>query len=78
MISGVWDKHMESAIQATPAEQIVNISADNYAAMQKAAEPVAQNWVKEVAAKGVDGNALLQGVRGIAAAQASSSAQAAR
>lgn len=69
MISDVWDQHMEGAIKATPADQIVNISAENYAAMQKAAEPVAQNWVKEVAAKGVDGQALLQGVRDIAAAQ---------
>ncbi|MCM2330995.1 MAG: C4-dicarboxylate transporter, partial [Pseudomonas sagittaria] len=75
MISNVWDQHMEGAIKATPAEQIVNISAENYAAMQKAAEPVAQNWVKEVAAKGVDGAALLQGVREIAAAQKQAQAQ---
>lgn len=76
MISNVWDQHMESAIKATPTEQIVNISADNYAAMQKAAEPVAQNWVKEAAEKGVDGNILLKGVREITAGQAQAQAQA--
>ncbi|MCL7462135.1 TRAP transporter substrate-binding protein [Pseudomonas sp. NW5] len=70
LISGVWDQQMDASIKATPAEQIVPISADNYAAMQKAAEPVAQNWVKEVSAKGIDGAALLQGARDLATAQA--------
>ncbi|MNZ38369.1 Sialic acid-binding periplasmic protein SiaP precursor [compost metagenome] len=70
MISERWDLDIQASISATPSETMVAIQDQDYAAMQKSAEPVAQNWVKEVAEKGIDGNALLQGVRGIAAAQA--------
>jgi len=65
LISTVWDQEMVNARKATPDEQIVNLTPEAYRQMQAAAEPVARNWVKEVAAKGVDGEPLLKGIKDI-------------
>lgn len=69
LISERWDNDINDSITATSPDKIVYIKEQDYKAMQKAAEPVVQNWVKEVSEKGIDGNTLLQGLREMTAAQ---------
>ena len=58
-----WDNAMDRAHDATPAEGLVEINGAAYADMQAAAAPAVDQWVKEVAGKGLDGQALVDGVR---------------
>lgn len=66
LISTSWDKDISETLAATPPDKIVHIKEQDYTAMRKAAEPVAQNWVNEVAGKGINGDTLLQGVNELA------------
>ncbi|MNJ70037.1 Bacterial extracellular solute-binding protein, family 7 [compost metagenome] len=60
-----WDKAMDDARKATPAEGMVAIEATNYKAMQDAAAGVADAWAKEISEKGIDGKALVEGARNL-------------
>ena len=66
--STAWDKALDNAREATPAEGIVAIEPAAYKAMQDAASGVADAWVKEVSAKGIDGQALVDGARTLTSA----------
>ena len=66
--STAWDKALDNAREATPAEGIVAIEPAAYKAMQDAASGVADAWVKEVSAKGIDGQALVDGARNLSSA----------
>ena len=68
-IGEVWDGEMDAAFKQTPASEIVQMSDADYQAMQTAAAQVADNWVKEVDGKGLDGEALLKGARAISQIQ---------
>ncbi|MCM2332147.1 TRAP-type C4-dicarboxylate transport system, substrate-binding protein [Geopseudomonas sagittaria] len=63
-----WDKAMDDARKATPAEGMVAIDAANYKAMQDAAAGVADAWAKEISEKGIDGKALVEGARTLSSA----------
>ncbi|MCQ4346489.1 TRAP transporter substrate-binding protein [Pseudomonas stutzeri] len=63
-----WDKAMEAARNATPAEGLVAIDAATYQTMQDATAGVADAWIKEATAKGIDGKALVEGARTLSSA----------
>ncbi|MCY1301522.1 hypothetical protein D9M70_511380 [compost metagenome] len=62
-----WDAFLDKAREATPAAQMVAINAAAYGAMRQAAAPVADAWAADLGDKGLDGQALLQGARNLAA-----------
>ena len=66
--STAWEKALDGARAATPAEGLVAIDAAAYKGMQNAAAGVADAWVKEVSAKGIDGQALVDGARNLTSA----------
>lgn len=70
--SEVWDADMAAGMAAMPADSVVTIAPADYAEIEEAAEGVAGNWVKAVERRGIDGDALLQGLRKIVAQQAAS------
>ncbi|MCQ4347058.1 TRAP transporter substrate-binding protein [Pseudomonas stutzeri] len=61
-----WDKAMDAARDATPAEGLVAIDPAAYKAMQDATAGVADAWIKD--ASGIDGKALVEGVRKLSSA----------
>ena len=63
-----WDKAMDSARSATPAEGLVAIDAAAYKGMQDATAGVADAWIKEISEKGIDGKALVEGARNLSSA----------
>lgn len=65
--SEVWDADMAAGMAAMPAESVLTIAPEAYAEIEQAADEVAQNWIQAVARRGIDGGALLQGLRDIAA-----------
>ena len=66
--STAWDKALDNAREATPAEGIVAIEPAAYKAMQDAASGVADAWIKDAGTQGLDGQALVDGVRSLSAA----------
>ena len=68
-----WDIAMDKARDATPAEGLIAISAEDYKAMQAATAGVADAWIKDT--KGIDGKALVDGVRSLTAAAAANAAE---
>lgn len=62
-----WDSFLDKARAATPAEQMVAIDEQAYAAMRQAAAPVADAWAADASDKGLDGRALLEGARNLSA-----------
>jgi TRAP-type C4-dicarboxylate transport system substrate-binding protein len=63
-----WDKAMDAARNATPAEGLVAIDAAAYKTMQDATAGVADAWIKEISEKGIDGKALVEGARNLSSA----------
>lgn len=61
-----WDKVMDSASKATPEGGLVPIEAAEYARMRAATAGVVEQWIKEANQKGLDGQALIDGVRALA------------
>ncbi len=66
--STAWDKALDNAREATPAEGIVAIEPAAYKAMQDAASGVADAWIQDTGKLGLDGKALVEGVRSLSAA----------
>lgn len=62
-----WDSFLDKARAATPAEQMVTIDEQSYAAMRQAAGPVADAWAIDASDKGLDGKVLLEGARNLSA-----------
>lgn len=60
-----WDEEMAKAREASAPDSIVAIAAPDYQAMQQATAAVSEQWAEEVSAKGLDGKALLEGVRSL-------------
>jgi TRAP-type C4-dicarboxylate transport system substrate-binding protein len=65
--AAAWDKAMDSARSATPAEGLVAIDAAAYKGMQDATAGVAAAWAKDISAQGIDGQQLVDGVRSLSA-----------
>lgn len=62
-----WDKAIAEAKQQVPADSIVPIADADYEAMKAAAAGVPDQWAKEASDNGVDGSALVDGVRKLVA-----------
>ncbi|BAN47370.1 TRAP transporter substrate-binding protein [Metapseudomonas resinovorans] len=60
-----WDAFLDRARAATPGEQMVSITAPDYAAMRQAAAPVADAWAVDASGRGLDGKVLLDGARAL-------------
>jgi TRAP-type C4-dicarboxylate transport system substrate-binding protein len=60
-----WDEQMAKARKSSAQDSIVAIAASDYRAMQQATAAVPEQWAEEVAGKGLDGKALLEGVRSL-------------
>ncbi|MBP9955919.1 MAG: TRAP transporter substrate-binding protein [Pseudomonas sp.] len=65
--AAAWDKAMDSARSATPAEGLVAIDAAAYKGMQDATAGVAAAWAKDISSQGIDGQQLVDGVRSLSA-----------
>jgi TRAP-type C4-dicarboxylate transport system substrate-binding protein len=63
----VWDSTIAPGRKsATDRGNIVNVlTADEYQRWEKATEGVAQDWLKDVAAKGADGKQLLEAAKAL-------------
>lgn len=64
-----WDVAMDAAIAATPAEQLIPIALSDYQAMQAATQPVIEQWIQDNSKNGIDGKALVDGLRQLTAGQ---------
>lgn len=62
-----WDKAIAEAKQQVPADSIVPIADADYEAMKAAAAQVPDQWAKEASDNGLDGRALVEGVRKLVA-----------
>lgn len=60
--ASAWDTATDTAYQATPADGLVAIEAQDYARMQQTAAKAVEQWVAESKGKGIDGAALVEGV----------------
>ncbi|WP_437882199.1 TRAP transporter substrate-binding protein [Pseudomonas sp. LRF_L74] len=61
-----WDKATDAAIAATPEAGRIAIEPAAYAQMQKASAAAVEQWIKEADDKGLDGKALVEGVKKLA------------
>ncbi|WP_178117839.1 TRAP transporter substrate-binding protein [Pseudomonas sp. R5(2019)] len=61
-----WDKATDSALSASPTASLVSIDSNAYALMEKSSASAVQQWVEEADKKGLDGKALVDGVRALA------------
>lgn len=64
-----WDEAIVKARQAVTAESIVPIADADYQAMQDAVASVPAQWAADASASGVDGEALVAGVRKLASGE---------
>ncbi|CAD5110312.1 TRAP transporter substrate-binding protein [Zestomonas carbonaria] len=64
--AAAFDKTIELAQAATPAEGLVDIDANAYAELRKASDAAVEQWIAEAGDKGLDGRALVDGVRTLA------------
>lgn len=62
-----WDKAIAEAKQKVPADSIVPIADAEYQAMEAAVAAVPDQWAKEASDNGLDGAALVDGVRKLVA-----------
>lgn len=58
-----WDQAIEKSKQAVPAESIIPIADADYQAMQDAVAQVPAQWAADATSAGVEGEALVAGVR---------------
>jgi TRAP-type C4-dicarboxylate transport system substrate-binding protein len=64
-----WDEEMTKAREASAQDSIVAIAASDYQAMQQAVVAVPEQWAEDATSKGLDGKALLDGVRSLSGAK---------
>ncbi len=61
-----WDQAMGEALEAAPQGSVASIDDAAYQAMQQAAAKVPEAWAADMTDKGLDGHALVDGVRQLA------------
>ena len=64
-----WDKASTAAESATPDKGLVSVGSEAYAEMQKASASAIEQWIAEANTKRLDGKALVEGVRTLAAGE---------
>jgi len=60
-----WDVFSAQAKAAVEAERLIAVEAGEYARWQQAVEGVADEWAQDAAQRGLDGQALVEAVRGL-------------
>ncbi|WP_107331045.1 TRAP transporter substrate-binding protein [Metapseudomonas otitidis] len=64
--ASAWDKATDAAVAATPADARVTFAEADYEALRKASAGAVEQWISEADGKGLDGRALVDGVRTLA------------
>lgn len=62
-----WDEEIAKTQKAAKEGSVVALDAGTYEAMQRAAAPVAEQWIEEANGRGLDAQALVTGLRRLAA-----------